>query len=168
MPSGVRPTGIERCGRILAVRDRNSSILRDQSHSRLNSYVEVVSERTNNGAIPFPSPPWLRKDWPPLPPQNLSSIHTDRSSADDGSRVKPPRALQPLNGALPRKFAHSERFALPRMTAPAARNTIHHHGIRRNDAAYECERSCCRLHFVSSCEVVLHQDRKISLNLASR
>jgi len=134
LPSGVRPTGIERCGRILAVRDRNSSILRDQSHSRLNSYVEVVSERTNNGAIPFPSPPWLRKDWPPLPPQNLSSIHTDRSSADDGSRVKPPRALQPLNGALPRKFAHSERFALPRMTAPAARNTIHHHGIRRNDA----------------------------------
>src|SRR6266478_8143180 len=48
-----------------------------------------------------------------------------------GSRVKPfagpppsrapPRALQPLNGALPRKFAHSERFALPKMTAPAAR-----------------------------------------------
>src|SRR2546430_8957673 len=85
-----------------------------------------------------------------------------------GSRVKPPRALQPLNGALPRKFAHSERFALPRMTAPAARNTIRHHGIRRNDAAYECERSCCRLHFVSSREVALHQDRKISLNLASR
>src|SRR5207248_7455448 len=47
-----------------------------------------------------------------------------------GSRVKPPRALQPLNGALPRKLAHSDRFALPRMTAPAARNTIHHHGIR--------------------------------------
>src|SRR5215468_3971949 len=39
-----------------------------------------------------------------------------------GSRVKPPRALQPLNGALPRKFAHSERFALPRITAPAARS----------------------------------------------
>src|SRR4029453_13854374 len=38
-----------------------------------------------------------------------------------GSRVKPPRALQPLNGALPRKFAHSERFAFPRITAPAAR-----------------------------------------------
>ena len=33
----------------------------------------------------------------------------------------PPRALQPLNGALPRKFAHSERFAFPRITAPAAR-----------------------------------------------
>src|SRR5690349_9347425 len=32
-----------------------------------------------------------------------------------GSRVNPPRALQPLNGANPRKFAHSERLALPRM-----------------------------------------------------
>src|SRR6266478_5125824 len=39
-----------------------------------------------------------------------------------GSRVKPPRALQPLKGANPRKFAHSDRFAFPRMTAPAARN----------------------------------------------
>src|SRR2546428_11816711 len=38
-----------------------------------------------------------------------------------GSRVKPPRALQTLNGALPRKLAHSDRFALPRMTAPAVR-----------------------------------------------
>src|SRR5476649_2163314 len=38
-----------------------------------------------------------------------------------GSRVNPPRALQPLKGALPRKLAHSERFAFPRMTAPAAR-----------------------------------------------
>src|SRR6266446_9683634 len=38
-----------------------------------------------------------------------------------GSRVKPPRALQPLKGALPRKLAHSDRFALPRMTAPAVR-----------------------------------------------
>src|SRR5882724_6670469 len=41
-----------------------------------------------------------------------------------GSRVKPPRALQPLKGALPRKFAHSERFALPKMTAPAARKRV--------------------------------------------
>src|SRR5262245_30223806 len=32
-----------------------------------------------------------------------------------GSRVNPPRALQPLNGAKPRKFAHSERLALPRI-----------------------------------------------------
>src|SRR5262245_21308724 len=31
-----------------------------------------------------------------------------------GSRVNPPRALHPLKGANPRKFAHSERLALPR------------------------------------------------------
>ncbi len=41
-----------------------------------------------------------------------------------GSRVKPPRALQPLNGAKPRKFAHSERLVLPRITAPAARSRL--------------------------------------------
>ena len=39
-----------------------------------------------------------------------------------GQRVKPPRALHPLKGAKPRKFAHSDRFALPRITAPAARS----------------------------------------------
>src|SRR6266436_6117439 len=39
-----------------------------------------------------------------------------------GSRVKPPRALQPLKGANPRKLAHSDRFAFPRITAPAARS----------------------------------------------
>src|SRR5262245_60961855 len=38
-----------------------------------------------------------------------------------GSRVNRPRALHPLNGANPRKLAHSERFAFPRITAPAAR-----------------------------------------------
>src|SRR5580765_8651674 len=39
-----------------------------------------------------------------------------------GSRVLPPRALQPLksHGGAPRKLAHSDRFALPRITAPAA------------------------------------------------
>src|SRR5437763_13445333 len=39
-----------------------------------------------------------------------------------GSRVKPPRALHPLNGAKPRKFAHSDRFALPSTIAPASRS----------------------------------------------
>src|SRR3954452_14326461 len=48
-----------------------------------------------------------------------------------GFRVKPPRALQPLTwtpasrtafGWTPRRLAHSDRFAFPRMTAPAARS----------------------------------------------
>ena len=46
--------------------------------------------------------------------------HGSRSS-EYGLRVKPPRALHPLNGANPRKFAHSDRLALPSTMAPASR-----------------------------------------------
>ena len=48
------------------------------------------------------------------------------ASSTYGLRVKPPRPLQPLRGGKsalpPRKLAHSERFALPRITAPAWRS----------------------------------------------
>src|SRR5215831_12338566 len=44
-----------------------------------------------------------------------------RSSAY-GLRVCPPRPLQPLDECVDRKFAHSLKFVLPMMTAPAARN----------------------------------------------
>src|SRR5215475_691295 len=39
-----------------------------------------------------------------------------------GLRHCPPRPLHPLEECLERKFAHSERFVLPRMTAPASRS----------------------------------------------
>ena len=52
---------------------------------------------------------------PELDPQGL------RSSAY-GFFVWPPRALQPLDDFVDRKFAHSLRFVLPRITAPAARS----------------------------------------------
>src|SRR6185437_6880430 len=51
---------------------------------------------------------------PELDPEGL------RSSAY-GSFVCPPRPLQPDDECVDRKFAHSLRFVLPRMTAPAAR-----------------------------------------------
>src|SRR5262249_53231936 len=38
-----------------------------------------------------------------------------------GLLVWPPRPDQPLVEVVERKFAHSERFVLPRMTAPPAR-----------------------------------------------
>src|SRR5262245_65516014 len=38
-----------------------------------------------------------------------------------GFRHWPPRALHPLVERSERKFAHSDRFALPRITAPASR-----------------------------------------------
>src|SRR5262249_55885244 len=43
-------------------------------------------------------------------------------SSTYGLWVCPPRPLQPLEDVSERKFAHSERFALPRITAPAARS----------------------------------------------
>src|SRR5439155_6870136 len=52
---------------------------------------------------------------PELEPQGL------RSRAY-GFRHCPPRALQPLDEWLERKFAHSLRLVFPRMTAPAARS----------------------------------------------
>src|SRR6266576_1106470 len=47
--------------------------------------------------------------------------HGLRSSAY-GFAHWPPRALQPLDDCVDRMFAHSERFVLPRITAPAARS----------------------------------------------
>src|SRR5262249_27923286 len=51
---------------------------------------------------------------PELDPEGL------RSSAY-GFFVWPPRPLQPLDECVDRKFAHSLRFVLPRITAPASR-----------------------------------------------
>src|SRR5436190_19406048 len=42
-------------------------------------------------------------------------------SSTYGLRVCPPRPLHPLDECVDRKFAHSLRFVLPRITAPAAR-----------------------------------------------
>src|SRR2546421_1972293 len=41
-----------------------------------------------------------------------------------GLAVCPPTPDQPEVDAVERKFAHSERFALPRITAPAARSRL--------------------------------------------
>src|ERR1700730_14261509 len=43
-------------------------------------------------------------------------------SSTNGLRVWRPRPLQPLDERVDRKFAHSLRFALPMITAPAARS----------------------------------------------
>src|SRR5947209_11581364 len=51
---------------------------------------------------------------PELEPQALRS-------STYGFFVNPPRPLQPLVECVDRKFAHSLRFVLPRITAPASR-----------------------------------------------
>src|SRR5262249_35690678 len=50
---------------------------------------------------------------PELEPKGLRSMAY-------GLRVNPPRPLQPLVEWVERKLAHSLRFVLPRMTAPAS------------------------------------------------
>ncbi|OLB82311.1 MAG: hypothetical protein AUI14_00820 [Actinobacteria bacterium 13_2_20CM_2_71_6] len=54
-------------------------------------------------------------------PEPLLDPHGLRSSTY-GLLVCPPRALHPLDEVRDRKLAHSDRFALPMTTAPAARS----------------------------------------------
>src|SRR5207237_2325096 len=75
---------------------------------------------------------------PELDPQALRS-------SEYGLWVNPPRPDQPLVEKNERKFAHSERFVLPRITAPAARNfaaTVESCNagmpLRANDPAVVC------------------------------
>src|SRR6202453_4869371 len=70
-----------------------------------------VSVPTASGARPAATP----AAEPELDPEGL------RSSAY-GVTVCPPRVDQPLVEWLDLKLAHSDRFALPRITAPAARS----------------------------------------------
>src|SRR4051794_25116420 len=69
-------------------------------------------------SVPTPTAHRLAATAAPVPELDPEQL---RSSAY-GLRVSPPRPLQPLVEVLARKFAHSLRFVLPRMTAPAARS----------------------------------------------
>src|SRR5581483_6390753 len=56
-----------------------------------------------------------------------------------GFRVWPPRPLHPLTERVERKLAHSLRFVLPRITAPAARSRV-----TRNASSGGCQPSSAR------------------------
>src|SRR5690348_5108007 len=68
-------------------------------------------------------------------------------SSTYGLLVCPPRPLQPLEECSERKLAHSDRFALPRITAPAARSLLTRKASEglaptsANDPAVVCSRS---------------------------
>src|SRR6478752_4632978 len=71
-------------------------------------------------SVPIPAAARLAETAVPVPalePQGL------RSRAY-GLRVCPPRALQPEVERVERKFAHSLRLVLPRITAPATRSRV--------------------------------------------
>ncbi len=78
---------------------------------------------------------------PELEPDGL------RSSAY-GLCVCPPRPLQPLDECVERKFAHSLRFVLPRITAPASRSRATRNASTGGTDPCERERAGGRLHAV--------------------
>src|SRR2546427_10442994 len=69
-------------------------------------------------SVPMPTAAKLAPLAAPVPELEPHGL---RSSAY-GLAHCPPRALQPLDDRVERIFAHSERFVLPRITAPAARS----------------------------------------------
>ena len=83
-----------------------------------------------------------------------------------GSRVNPPRPLQPLrnrpasataSGTKPRKLAHSDRFALPSTIAAGVAEAAGERGVARDPAADQRERSRGGLLAVVRGDVVLEQ-----------
>src|SRR5262245_40492021 len=68
-------------------------------------------------SVPTPTAAKLAEIAPPVPELEPQG---DRSSAY-GFFPCPPRPLQPLDECVERKFAHSLRLVLPRITAPASR-----------------------------------------------
>ena len=85
---------------------------------------------------------------PELEPDGL------RSSAY-GFLVWPPRPLQPLVECVERKFAHSLRLVLPRITAPASRSRCDDEGILRRLGAGQRQRSGGGHHAIGGGDVVL-------------
>src|SRR5690606_41997144 len=86
----------------------------------------------------------------------LLDPHGLRSSTY-GLLTWPPRALQPLEEVRERKLAHSDRLALPRMTAPASRSLPTRKASRAgsapssaNEPAVVCIRSAVSMLALSS------------------
>ena len=73
--------------------------------------------------------------------------------------VWPPTADQPLTELNERKFAHSERFVLPRITAPPARSLAATVESRGAGAPFESERSGGGLHAIAGVDVALEKHR---------
>src|SRR5204862_8275175 len=81
---------------------------------------EADDGQTTEPSVSVPTPTAARfaempAPVPELEPQGLRSNTY-------GLRVCPPRPLQPLVECVDRQFAHSLRFVLPMITAPALRN----------------------------------------------
>ena len=79
-------------------------------------------------------------------------------SSTYGFFVCPPRELQPDVDRVERKFAHSLRLVLPRITAPASRRRVDDEGVLRRAIVGQRERAG-GVHHAGDVDVVLDQDR---------
>src|SRR5881409_858205 len=82
--------------------------------------AEADDGQTTEPSVSVPMPTAARFAAIPAPVPELEP-HGLRSSAY-GFLVCPPLPLHPLVECVERKFAHSLRFVLPRITAPASRS----------------------------------------------
>ena len=102
-------------------------------HRGLQTDDQIVPRRAHDRPVGLGADRRPRTDSRPAATASPSSIRRDRSRGRKGLRVKPPRALQPSIAAeaVP-TFAHSERLALPRITAPATAQPGDDGGVARH------------------------------------
>ena len=89
-----------------------------EADRRLDADEAVRRRRADDRAVGLGADADRARGWPRSPRRSRSSSRTGCDRARTDCCVWPPRPLQPLVECVERKFAHSLRFVLPRITAP--------------------------------------------------
>ena len=155
----VRHGARHRARGVLRVRDRNDAGAADQPDRRLDARRAPFAPdgQTIDPSVSVPTPTAARFAAIAAPVPELDP-HGLRSSAY-GFFTCPPRPLQPLVDLVERKFAHSLRLVLPRITAPAARRRSATNASRAGDRPLQRQRPGRRHHAIAGVDVVLDEDR---------
>ena len=130
-----------------------------QAERRLDADEAAVVRRRDDGAVGLGPDADRRVAGGDRAAGSRNSSPKGCGRARTGSCPGPPRPLQPLDECVDRKLAHSLRFVLPRMTAPASRSLRATNASRRRDRALERQRPGRRRHPVGGADVVLDQHR---------
>ena len=133
------------------VRDGDDAGPADQPDRRLDPDEAVRRGRAHDRAVRLGADADRARGWRRPPRRSRSSSRTGCGRATYGFRVCPPRPLQPLVECVERKLAHSLRFVLPRITAPASRSRRHDERVARRRSilrarasrrSSSCDRRC--------------------------
>ncbi len=157
-----------RTGCILTMRDRNNSVLRNQSHRRLETKDQIVARRADNRTIRFRPDGGrtkIRRGRRGRPGARSARIEAEqiwitRETFRWSATIQSPAACAPaVEGRVAAKICPLRKIRFPENHRASRAQTIHHYRVRGNRAAHERKRTGCRLHLVSGREVVLHQHR---------